>query len=103
MLMPVKIATAGKYILTWPVNPETPISTAGDTATNTGLFVDAILKKPELTLPAKYVKYFSEVITTEYLTKLSGECSKKDIQYVQVRLEDWDKLWPVFGTEVGYR
>jgi hypothetical protein len=30
-----------------------------------------------------------------------GKASKKDIQYVQVRVEDWDKLWPVFGMEVA--
>jgi hypothetical protein len=32
-----------------------------------------------------------------------GKTSEKDVQYVQVRVEDWDwdKLWPVFGMEVA--
>lgn len=25
----------------------------------------------------------------------------KDIEYVQVRVEDWDKLWAAFGMEVA--
>jgi hypothetical protein len=65
MLVPVKIATAGKYIVTWPVKPETPFLTTGDTSTTVGLFVEAILKKPELSLlKKKYVKCFSDIVTT---------------------------------------
>ena len=53
MLVPVKIATAGKYIVAWPVKPETPFLTTGDTSTTVGSFVEAILKKPELSLLKK--------------------------------------------------
>jgi hypothetical protein len=100
MLVPVEIAPAGKYNVTWPVKPETLFLITGDIST-TVEFVEAILKKSELLLPAKYVKCFSDIVTTGDLTTLLGKTSEKDIQYVQVRVEDWDKVWPVFGMEVA--
>jgi hypothetical protein len=33
--------------------------------------------------------------------KLLGAILNKDIEYVQVRVEDWDKLWAAFGMEVA--
>jgi hypothetical protein len=79
MLVPVKIATAGKYILTWSVELKTTFLTTAVTSTTIGLLVEAILKKPELSLLAKYVKCFSDTVTTGDLTTLLGKTSKRNL------------------------
>jgi hypothetical protein len=68
---------------------------------NVGLYVEGILKKRELTLPAKYVLAESDTITTGGLVKLLADISKKPIEYLQVREADYERLWPMWGTEVA--
>lgn len=101
MLVPNFIKSSGKYIVMWPCEPDTPIATICSPHTNVGLYVESILKQPELTLPAKYVLAAPETITTGKLVELLADISKKPIEYLQVTEADYEKLWPMWGTEVA--
>jgi len=100
-LMPNYIKTALKYIVMQPCSPNTPLMTIGSPNKNVGAFVEAVIKKPELTLPAKYVLAEVETVTTGKLVELIAEISGKMIEYVQVSVEDYNKVWPSWGLEVA--
>jgi hypothetical protein len=101
MIKPTKLGTSGKYIVLQPCSTDTLVSTIALTSKNVGLFVKAILAKPEITLPAKYVLGSTDTITNGGLVELLSEISGKEIDYLKVSAEDYDKVWPVAGKEVA--
>lgn len=84
-----------------PVSPSTPIASMGDTKENAGHYALAILKQPSLTLPSKYVLAATETITAGDMLSLWSEVTGKPALYLQTSLEDYDRLWPKWGKEVG--
>jgi hypothetical protein len=99
---PAFASTAGKYVYLMPCTPETPVPTIGLTSKNVGLFVEAILAKPELTQPAKYVECITDTISNGKLMELIAELSGKQIEYVTMNREEYQKLWPYgVGFEVA--
>ncbi|KAG4421207.1 hypothetical protein IFR04_005618 [Cadophora malorum] len=98
---PTLFKTSGKYIQLGPVSPNTIVSTIGDVGTNVGIFTNAILAQPALT-KRKYVLATVEDITVGGLVKAWGEATGKDTLYVKIAsVEEYDKIWPVWGTEIG--
>ena len=93
--------TAGKYVWLQPSSPSTPILGLGNQNINVGPFALAIVKKPELTLPGKFVLGSVESLTTGDLLKSWSEVTGNDAEYVQVTLKEFDRLWPVWGLEMG--
>lgn len=84
-----------------PVPASTEVVVAGDQATNVGVFVHAIIRQPELTLNGKYVFVATETITMGKLFEYWSEATGKEVEYVEISLEDFDRLWPKWGREVG--
>jgi len=101
MLVPNFIKSSGKYVVMWPVAEDTLVTTIGSPYVNVGLFVEGVLKNPELCLPSKYVLAESDTVTTGELVKLLADISGKPIEYLQVTEADYERLWPVWGTEVA--
>ncbi|PVH78512.1 NmrA-like family protein-like protein [Cadophora sp. DSE1049] len=101
MFKPNFLQTAGKYVWLQPSSPSTPILGLGDQNINVGPFALAIVQKPELTLPGKFVLGSVESLTTGDLLKSWSEVTGKDSEYVQVTLEEFDSLWPKWGLEMG--
>ena len=101
MLIPNKITTSEKYALFQPCAPDTPITAIGLPSKDIGLFVEAILRKPDLTLPARYLFAETDTLTVALLADLLSDISKKRIECVTVATADFDKLWPVWGMEVA--
>lgn len=100
--IPALLKPARKYVYLMPCAPETQVPTIGLTAKNVGLFVEVILGKPELTQPAKYVERIVDIISNDKLMELVAELSGKQIEYVTMHGEKYQKLWPYrFGLEVA--
>jgi hypothetical protein len=91
--------TKGK--LSHVCEPNTPIASICSLHTNVGLYVESILKQPELTLLAKYFLAAQETITTGRLVGLLADISKKPIEYMQVTEADYEKLWSMWNIEVA--
>lgn len=101
MFKPNFLKTAGKYVWLQPSSHSTPILGLGDQNINVGPFALAIVKKPELTLPGKFVLGSVESLTTGDLLKSWSEVTGNEAEYVQVTLEEFDRLWPMWGLEMG--
>jgi hypothetical protein len=92
---------SGKYIQTQPAPPTVPLYSMGDAVKNVGVFTNAILAQPKLTLPSKIVLAYAEETTNGGLLQSWSEGTGKESLYVEVKGEAWDKLWPMWGHEMG--
>jgi hypothetical protein len=93
--------SSGKHVWLQPVPPTTPVFSIGDHTINIGHFVHAIIQQPELTTGGKYVFATTETTTLGEYLECWGEISGKKTEYVQVSFEAYDRLWPMWGLEVG--
>ncbi|KAI9770840.1 MAG: hypothetical protein M1839_003035 [Geoglossum umbratile] len=100
MFTPNFAKSSGKHILLQPTAPTVPIISMGDTKANTGVFVRAILNQPELTL-SKFVFAYAETLTVGQLLETWSDVTGKPSVFVQTSLEDFDRVWPVWGLEMG--
>ena len=75
----------------------------GDHRVNLGPFVAAIFAKPHLTLKrgGQYVLAYVEKYTLAALAEKWSAVTSKALTCVQITLEDYERLWPKFATEVG--
>lgn len=101
MLVPNKLESAGKYVWLQPVSPDTKVVTIGDHTTNTGVFVAAILSQPLLTKGGQYVLASVGTMSMGEMLKKWSDLTGSPSVYVKVTLEEYDKLWPMWGREVG--
>lgn len=104
LFAPAKVSTAGsdRYILLQPVRPETKVNVISDHTTNVGKFVAAILDQPNLTLPGRFVLADTEVTTQRgLLDAWSRANGGVKTEYVQISLDDYDRLFPAWGGEMG--
>jgi hypothetical protein len=92
----------GSHIYLQPTPPTTNIFYAGDTSTNPGTFVSAILAKPHISTPAKYVFVYTEQGPfSDYLQAWSDVTGKR-ATYVQVSQEQYEAIWgKEFGEEMA--
>jgi hypothetical protein len=102
MFKPNFLKTAGKYVWFQPTPPTTEIVAIGDQNANVGPFALAIAKKPELTLPGRFVLATTDTLTTGDLLTTWGDVTGKKTEYVEISLEDFDRLWPMWGHEMGF-
>jgi hypothetical protein len=101
LFKPTLHATSGKHILFQPSTPETPILSIGDQTKNVGPWALAIVKKPEFTLPGKFVLANTESTTAGALLETWAKVTGKETEFVQVGLEQYDRLFPKWGREMG--
>ena len=83
-----------------PTSPSVPILTIGDTRSNTGIFVRAILNKPKLTLGKSVLAYAESLTVGQLLENWSAATGKPSV-FVQTSLEDFGRVWPKWGLEMG--
>lgn len=97
---PSEVHTAGdgrSYIQLLSVPPSVKIPLLGDERVNSGLFVRAILDRPELTLPAKAVAGVDEQLTLSEVTQAYGKAQGINVRCVQISKTDYMELWPAWG------
>jgi hypothetical protein len=73
----------------------------GDTSANVGAFVSGILKRPDLTLPGRFVLVAVEEMAHRDILAMWGRITGKETEYVQCTLEEFNRLWPIWGQEMG--
>lgn len=74
----------------------------GAPKTNAGIFVRAILAQPQLTLPARYVFVHTDLLSIADTMKVWSKVTGKEGMSVEVvSLEDYERLWPAWGKELG--
>jgi hypothetical protein len=54
-----------------------------------------------VSLPGKFVLAKAETFSAGDVLKTWSEAIGKQAEYVKVSLEDFDKMWPVWGMEMG--
>jgi hypothetical protein len=102
-LAPNLIKSSGKYVWAMPLPADTPLAHIGDHSTNVGVFAKAVLDNGEQTRGGKYVlasvqeNTFGEAL--KVWAKESGKTGQTAV--VHVSLEDYEVLWPKWGTEMG--
>ena len=89
------------YVQLAPAHADTPIQSIGDPKTNIGKFVRAVLRRPEQTLPGRYVSVVSEQTSLRKLLKTWSDVLGKEATFVQVSPEDYNRLWPGWGNDMG--
>lgn len=82
-------------------SPQTLLPINGSPKTNAGIFVRSILAQPHVTLPARYVFIQTDPLTIADTMKVWCEVTGKEGVTVEVSLEDFDRLWPAWGRELG--
>lgn len=74
---------------------------AGDIDHNVGIFVNAVLSNPGVSLPAKYAfLYTSQGTMQEYLQAWIDVTGRR-ATFVSTSLELYEQIWGPFGREVG--
>lgn len=95
--------SAQKWVQFYPTSPDSPYPCVGDHATNSGIFVHAIVENP----PAEggtYVRCNIEDLTLESYLALWGRASgispePGSTKVVQVTIADYIALWGHMGEE----
>jgi hypothetical protein len=101
-LRPFELPTAkGKYARLLPISRSTKASFAGDAYHNVGVFAHAILCRPEISLPAKWVLVATNEITMPEAIKAWSEVTGKPTVFATLTLEEFTELYGLFGQEVG--
>jgi hypothetical protein len=93
--------SSGKYVWLQPTPASTPVTMLGDADANIGLIASAILKRPDLTLPGKFVLAVAEEMTHGEVLATWGRATGKETEYVEITLDQFDSLWPMWGKEMG--
>lgn len=68
---------------------------------NVGILVKAILELGPQRLGGKYVVGRVETFTAASMLELWSEATGKAAAFVQISLDDYEKLWPSWGTEMA--
>lgn len=85
------------YIQLLGVSPSTKVPLLGDEKANPGLFVRAILDRPDLTLPAKAVAGVVEHLTFSEVARAYGAARGMKVRCLQIAKAEYEELWPVLG------
>lgn len=96
-----KQKSTGKYVHLVPWSPQCPITLVGSHKDNVGPIVQAILQQGPVKLGGRHVVAALEETTAEGMLKMWSEATGKDAIHVQISMEDYEKLWPVWATEMA--
>ena len=76
-----------------------PIS--GDIEHNVGAFVNAALRKPSISTPAKYAFVHTDVLRYDDVLKIWSEVTGRRATYIECTDEEATRLFSLFGTELA--
>jgi NmrA-like family len=100
MFTPNFLKSSGKYLQLSPAAASTPIHSIGSTSANVGTFVMAILRAPEISL-RKFVQAKVATLSAGDVLATWSRATGHAAEYVKVSLEEFDRVWPVWGREMG--
>lgn len=104
---PCFLDTAKRYAWVQPVASQTVVPMVGDHTVNTGLFIQKILQRPHVSLPAKYVLGVADwMVHGDLLSEWAAILGEKkgeslDPVYVHSNVDTVGQLWPGIGQELG--
>lgn len=101
MFTPNFLKSSGKYVWLQPTPASTEIAVLGDPTTNVGPFVSGILRRPDLTLPGKFVLATTEQMTHGAILEAWARATGKQAEYLEISIDAFDRLWPMWGKEMG--
>ncbi|KAK0452154.1 uncharacterized protein EV420DRAFT_1273889 [Desarmillaria tabescens] len=93
LLPPIKDASSGKYTWVQPCSPGTLTPMMGLAEINVGVFVEAILEKPEISLPSKYVLGSVDNLSFGDVLDLWAETLGVKAEYVQLDGDEYAKTF----------
>lgn len=67
---------------------------------NVGVYVAAILKRPEVSLPAKYCIVTTDIVKYGDALKMWAEVLGRRAQYVECTPQEWEGIWGAPGMEL---
>ncbi|KAK0204340.1 putative hscarg dehydrogenase [Desarmillaria ectypa] len=101
---PVKDVSSGKYAWVQPCSPGTLTPMMGLAEINVGVFVEAILKNPAISLPSKYVLGSVDDLSFGDFLDLWAKILGVDAEYVHLDGEEYAKTFfagELFGKELA--
>lgn len=98
---PAFLKPAGTYAWLLPSPPSMQLSSVGDHRVNVGIMVRGILSNPAKTLRGKYVLGRVEILTSQQYLDLWAKVTGKTAQFIRISYEDYYKLYPNWGEEMG--
>ncbi|KAE8356291.1 hypothetical protein BDV28DRAFT_127341 [Aspergillus coremiiformis] len=101
LFTPNLLKSSGQYGWVQPVEGSTPITVVGDQRKNVGIFVNAILQKPDLTRGGQYVLAEVETLTNQQLLERWGKVTGKPVTYIPTSVDAYNALFPKWGLEMG--
>ncbi|KAK5046776.1 hypothetical protein LTR84_007129 [Exophiala bonariae] len=101
VVTPRPIKSTGKYVHLVPWSAATPITLVGSHKDNVGPVAQAILNMGSAKLGAKHVVAALEETTAEGMLKMWSEATGREAIHVQISMEDYEKLWPMWATEMA--
>ena len=94
-------ASERKYAWLLPISHNTTVPFAGDAYNNVGVFVEAILKHPDVCLPAKYVIVVTDEITMPEALAAWSDVVGRPAAFGSMSLEGFKAFYGPFGQEIG--
>ena len=92
---------SGKYVWLQPSRSSALLPSAGDISVNIGVFVEAILAHPEVSLPGRYAWVKTESFTFEEILRVWSKVTGKEAEYIDVPFDTYVKLWGPAGEEMA--
>jgi hypothetical protein len=97
-MKPTFHATSGKEVWLSPVVASTEIAMIGSPKDNVGVFVQAILSRPDITLPAKYVMAEAECLSLGEIISIYASATGRPSQLIDVGPAAFTELFPEWGA-----
>ncbi|KAK5132627.1 hypothetical protein LTR08_008826 [Meristemomyces frigidus] len=102
MMRPTELPNSyGSHIYTQPCAGTTYLNISGNVEHNLGSFVNAVLRKPEISLPAKYALVYTNAMTIDEMLAVWSEVTGKRVTFVQCTSAEYESLWGPYGKELA--
>ncbi|MCJ1398028.1 hypothetical protein MMC11_001225 [Xylographa trunciseda] len=101
LIKPMQVFQTGKYIWAQPSKSSALLPSSGDIGVNIGVFVAAILARPDVSLPGKYAWVQTEKKTFAQILAAWAAVTGHDAVYVDLPAADYVTLWGPYGLEMS--
>ncbi|KAK5123032.1 hypothetical protein LTR85_003598 [Meristemomyces frigidus] len=101
LLKPLELpGSYGAHVVIQPCKPNT-IMWVTDIEHNVGIFVNTVLAKPSVSLPAKYVSVHTDILSYTDVFAAWSEVTGRRCEYIECSAEQYERLYGVFGKELA--
>lgn len=91
----------GPYVLMEPTAANTLLALAGDVTYNVGVFVLQIVRKSNITLPAKYALLETDRITREEMLQIWAKSTGQAVTHLHIYACEYERIWGKAGSELA--